>query len=363
MSAGLTNTNTVSTASAGPLSATPPRLSSWRLAAVGVAIAGVVALAFAVTPLAGRAEYGVVTWLAVTVGVYAFSRVQEGSRRAKDRLATILLCSSFAVALAPLISVLTLVIGHGLHRLDGTFLWHSMRNVPDAAAGGGAYHAIVGTLEQVGIATVICVPTGLLVAVYLVEYGRGRLSKAVSTSIDVMTGLPSIVAGLFIVAVWVVFLGHGPKSGFAGSLALSILMLPVVVRSCEEILRLVPDALREASLALGVPRWRTILAIVLPTAVPGITTGIMLAVARVTGETAPLLLTVFGNPSINFNPFSGPQEGLPLFVFDQALLPNPTAIDRAWSGALVLILIVVVFNLSARLLTRVGFTRRLSRKG
>jgi len=175
--------------------------------------------------------------------------------------------------------------------------------------------------------------------------------------VDVMTGLPSIVAGLFILAVWVLFLNQG-YSGFAGSLALVILMIPVVVRSSEEILRLVPDALREASYALGIPRWRTILSIVLPAALPGITTGVMLAIARATGETAPLLLTVFGNDAINVNPFSGPQEGLPLFVFSQAGRPNDTALDRAWAGALALIAIVVLLNVTARLLIRRSVQRR-----
>jgi len=147
-------------------------------------------------------------------------------------------------------------------------------------------------------------------------------------------------------------------SGFAGSLALVILMTPVVVRSTEEMLRLVPDALREASYALGISRWRTIVRVVLPAALPGITTGVMLSIARVSGETAPLLLTVFGNAAINSNPFSGPQEGLPLFVFNEAGLPNQTALDRAWSGALTLIVLVVLLNVIARLLVRRSVLRQ-----
>jgi phosphate transport system permease protein len=166
-----------------------------------------------------------------------------------------------------------------------------------------------------------------------------------------MTGVPSIVAGLFVFAFWILALGQ-PFSGLAGALALTILMLPIVVRGYEEMLRLVPADLREASYALGVPRWKTVLRIVLPTALPGMVTAIMLGVARITGETAPLLLTVFGADAINTDPFHGPQSGLPLFVFDQASRPNQVAVDRARAGALTLILIVVALNVIARLAVR-----------
>ena len=175
-----------------------------------------------------------------------------------------------------------------------------------------------------------------------------------------MTGLPSIIAGLFILSFWVLTLHQG-FSGFAGALALTVLMIPVVIRTSEEMLRLVPTALRESSLALGVRQWRTIVSVVIPAALPGITTGIMLAVARVMGETAPVLLTVFGNPSVNMNPFAGPQESLPLFIFNQAQLPNDTATNRAWAGALTLIILVIALTVAARLLTRrwnVSTTRR-----
>ncbi|WP_049575845.1 phosphate ABC transporter permease PstA [Nonomuraea sp. SBT364] len=271
-------------------------------------------------------------------------------RRVKDRMVQGLVYLAFALAVVPLVSVLWLVISNGLARFDMEFLTHSMRNIGARDAGGGAYHAIIGTLEQVLLASVISVPIGLLTAIYLVEYGNGgRLSRAISFFVDVMTGIPSVVAGLFVLAFWILFLGM-PYSGFAGAMALSILMMPTVVRSAEEMLRLVPADLREASYALGVPKWRTIVKVVLPTALTGIITGVMLAVARVAGETAPLLLTVFFTDSINNDPFNGPQMGLPLFVFDQAARPNDTAIDRAWTGALTLILIVMLFNLVARLI-------------
>ncbi|MCW2879928.1 MAG: phosphate transporter, permease protein PstA [Sphaerisporangium sp.] len=273
------------------------------------------------------------------------------SRRLKNRIVQGLVWLAFAIAVVPLVSVLWLVVKNGYARFDAEFLTHSMRNIGARDAGGGAYHAVLGTLEQVGLATLISVPIGLLTAVYLVEYGQGRrLSRSISFFVDVMTGIPSVVAGLFVLAFWVLVLGFG-YSGFAGALALSILMMPTVVRSAEEMLRLVPNDLREASYALGVPKWKTITRIVLPTALTGIVTGVMLAIARVAGETAPLLLTVFITDSINTDPFTGPQMGLPLYVFDQAQRPNVTAVDRAWAGALTLILIVMLLNLVARLIT------------
>ncbi|MBE3015552.1 phosphate ABC transporter permease PstA [Microbispora sp. NEAU-D428] len=275
----------------------------------------------------------------------------SAARRAKDRLVQVLVYLAFALAVIPLLSVLWLVVKNGIGRFDMEFLTHSMRNIGARDAGGGAYHAIIGTLEQVLLASLIAVPIGLLTAVYLVEYGEGgRLSRIISFFVDVMTGVPSVVSGLFILAFWILVLGM-PFSGFAGALALSILMMPVVVRSAEEMLRLVPRELREASYALGVPKWRTIVKVVLPTAFTGIVTGVMLAVARVAGETAPLLLTVFITDSINNDPFNGPQMGLPLYVFDQAGRPTDTAINRAWTGALTLILIVMLLNLVARLIT------------
>ncbi|MEV5414396.1 phosphate ABC transporter permease PstA [Thermopolyspora sp. NPDC052614] len=273
-------------------------------------------------------------------------------RRIKDQIVRALVYLAFAIAVVPLVSVVWLVIANGIQRFDIEFLTHSMRNIGARDAGGGAYHAILGTLEQVGLATVISVPIGLLTAIYLVEYAQGgRLSRAISFFVDVMTGIPSVVAGLFVLAFWVLVLGMG-FSGFAGAIALSILMLPTVVRSTEEMLRIVPGELREAAYALGVPKWRTILRVVIPTAFTGIVTGIMLAIARVAGETAPLLLTVFFTDSINSDPFSGPQMGLPLYVFDQAGRPTDTAIARAWTGALTLILIVMLLNLAARLIAR-----------
>jgi phosphate transport system permease protein len=270
-------------------------------------------------------------------------------RRLTNSAATVLICLAVVLALIPLALVLTYTINRGSKAISVGFLSHSMRNVTPLSPSGGAYHSIIGTVEQVLIASVISVPLGLMVAIYLVEYGRGRLAALVRFFVDVMTGVPSIVAGLFIYAFWVIGL-HKGFSGLAAGLALAVLMLPVVVRSSEEMLKLVPDELREASVALAVPRWKTIMRVVLPTASAGLTTGVMLAVARVTGETAPLLLTAFGFDSIHSDPFKGPQSGLPLFVFAQARSAFQVAIDRAWAGALTLIAIVLLLTLIARML-------------
>lgn len=324
-----------------------------RPALVGVVLAAIVATAvvFRLTALAGRAQYVLAAAGLAIAAVTVTSWWREGRRRATERLATSLVTAAFAVALLPLASVVSYTVARGANRLSLDFLTHSMAGVGPLSPGGGVYHAVIGTVQQVLLASLLSVPLGLLVAVYVTEYGPGRLATATRFLVDVMTGIPSIVAGLFVFAFWVLALHRG-FSGFAGAIALAILMLPVVVRSAEEMLRLVPVGLREAAYALGVPKWRTILRVVLPTATTGITTGVMLAVARVTGETAPLLLTVGGNAFINNNPFHGQQSSLSLFVFDQAGRAFAVAVDRAWASACTLILIVVLLYVAARLLTR-----------
>jgi phosphate transport system permease protein len=226
-----------------------------------------------------------------------------------------------------------------------------MRNV--IGAGGGALHAIVGSVEITLMAALMSVPIGLLTAIYLVEYGRGPVARAVTFLVDVMTGIPSIVAGLFAFALFQLLTGNpGIRLGFGGSVALSVLMVPIVVRSSEEMLKLVPIELREAAYALGVPKWLTILKVVLPTALAGIVTGVMLALARVIGETAPLLLIAGYTDGMNYNLFDQRMMTLPVFVYTQWAQPgtDPTPyLERAWTGALALILIVLVLNLIARL--------------
>jgi phosphate transport system permease protein len=288
--------------------------------------------------------------------MYVISRLVEGARQAKDRLVTSLVSTAFIIALLPLVSLVYTVVLNGLPRmLEPSFFTSSMRNV--LGSGGGALHAVIGTLEITLAATAISVPVGLLTSIYLVEYGRGALARTITFMIDVMTGIPSIVAGLFAYALFVLVSGNpGYRSGFGGAVALSVIMIPVVVRSSEEILKLVPNELREASYALGVPKWLTVLKIVIPTAIAGITTGVMLAVARVIGETAPLLLVTGFTAGMNYNLFSDQMMTLPMFTYTQYANQGPNAADylnRAWASALTLILLVMILNLVARAIARI----------
>jgi phosphate transport system permease protein len=326
-----------------------PKWAPWAVAAAATAVAVAVGLG---AGLHSRVQWGLMAAVLFVLGSYALSAKVEGRRQAKDRIATSLVWVAFLLAVVPLLSLVWETVVRGVKVLDGYFLTHSMGTVADAEPGGGIYHAILGTAQQVGLATLIAAPIGVLTAIYLVEYGRGALAKAVTFFVDVMTGIPSIVAGLFILSLMLMF--DLQPFGFAGSLALAILMLPVVVRSTEEMLKLVPNELREASLALGVPRWRTILKVVLPTAVGGITTGVMLAIARIAGESAPVLLLVFGNPFINANPFEGAQASLPLYIYQQYInsAGSEAAYDRAWAAALTLIAFVMILNLVARGIAR-----------
>ncbi len=326
-----------------------PRWAPAATAAASIAIGSGIGAGFG---LASHLQWGLIAAVLFVVISYGLSARVEGRRQAKDRLATSVVWVAFVLAVTPLVALIFYTVQQGIGVVDGNFLSHSMKGVLSSGPGGGIYHALIGTLEQVALATLIAAPLGLLTAVYLVEYGRGRLARSVTFFVDVMTGVPSIVAGLFVLSVWILGLGFS-YSGFAGSLALAILMLPIVVRSTEEMLKLVPNELREASYALGVPRWKTILRIVIPTAIGGITTGVMLAVARITGETAPVLMLVFGADIINNNPFVGPQQSLPMYIWQQyALVNNDFGYARAWGAALVLIAFVMGLNLIARGIAR-----------
>ncbi|MFG2830157.1 phosphate ABC transporter permease PstA [Streptomyces sp. NPDC048434] len=334
-----------------PVSLKQARLPRWTPPVLALVAAGAGCGIGLAAGLDSFIQWGLIAALLFVFGTFALAAGVEGARQAKDRLSTSLVWFAFLIAVVPLASLLWETVARGTKVLNGYFLSHSMGTTPDALPGGGIYHAIIGTLEQVGLATLIAAPIGLLTAIYLVEYGRGRLSRAVTFFVDVMTGIPSIVAGLFILSVWILILGFGP-SGFAGAMALAILMMPVVVRSTEEMLKLVPNELREASLALGVPKWRTILKVVLPTSIGGITTGVMLSIARITGETAPVLLLVWGAKTINNNPFEDAQQSLPLYVFQQWQQGSEASYDRAWAAALVLIAFVMILNLVARGIAR-----------
>jgi phosphate transport system permease protein len=248
----------------------------------------------------------------------------------------------------------TKVLVEGAPVISGQFLSFSMRNV--IGEGGGIYHAILGTLLITLAATLISVPVGLMAAIYLVEYGgNGRTARTITFLVDVMTGIPSIVAGLFAYALFVLFFGEGVRLGFGGAVALSLLMIPIVVRSCEEMLKLVPHDLREAAYALGVPKWRTVTKVVLPTSLAGIITGVTLAVARVIGETAPLLIIAGSTDSVNLNLFAERMMTLPVFIYysyTQPGVPAEFGQERAWGAALVLIVIVMTLNLLARAVGR-----------
>ncbi|NLJ54539.1 MAG: phosphate ABC transporter permease PstA [Intrasporangiaceae bacterium] len=288
------------------------------------------------------------------VVIYVVGRAIEGRRHGLDRFVTGLVTTFFLMALIPLLSVIWTVVSKGLARFDAEFFTWSMRGV--LGEGGGAYHAIMGTLIITGITTLLSVPIGIFAAIYLVEYGqKGRLAKALTFFVDVMTGIPSIVAGLFAVALFTLFLGPGARMGIIGSVALMVLMIPVVVRSTEEMLRLVPNELREASYALGVPKWLTISKVVLPTAAAGIGTGVTLAIARVIGETAPLLVTVGTTTNLNVNPFDGRMQTLPVFAYYSYAtpgIPREAFTERMWAAVLTLMLIVMTLNIIARLISK-----------
>jgi phosphate transport system permease protein len=295
------------------------------------------------------------TALDTPVKAPAFTPISR-RRKLTNSLATVLVTLSVVVAVVPLIWVLYSVVSKGFRvLLDSTWWTNSQAGMTAFAAGGGAYHALVGTLLQGLVCAVISIPIGVLVGIYLVEYGGGtKLGKLTTFMVDILTGVPSIVAALFVYALWVATLGFG-RSGFAVSLALVLLMIPVIVRSTEEMLRIVPMDLREASYALGVPKWKTIVRIVIPTALSGIVTGILLALARVMGETAPLLILVGYSQAMNFDMFNGFMGSLPGMMYDQTSAgagANPVPTDRLWAAALTLILLIAVLNIGARFLAK-----------
>ncbi|MFC5994493.1 phosphate ABC transporter permease PstA [Pseudonocardia hispaniensis] len=274
-------------------------------------------------------------------------------RRIKNGVATALVGFAFLVALVPLAWVIISVLAKGTGAVLSAEWWtQSLNGLLARQQGGGAYHAIIGTLFQGLVCAAIATPIGVMVAVYLVEYGgTSRLARAATFMVDILTGVPSIVAALFIYAVWISIFGLG-RSAFAVSLALVLLMVPVVVRSSEEMLRIVPDDLREASYALGVPKWKTIMKVVIPTALSGMLTGIVLALARVMGETAPVLILVAYAPYINFNIFEGNMASLPLLMTVERNNPTDAGADRVWGAAITLILIITIFQLLAAFLSK-----------
>ena len=350
------SSSTAPAASSGLTNGRLPQGSPWGVLALSAVVS---AILFAVLGIASGAGFNIAGFAVVAVLLYlvlitVISSMVEGRRKAVDRLVTGIVTAAFALAMVPLISLGFTVVTNGVAGISADFFTSSMRNV--VGDGGGALHAIIGTLLVTLAAAIISIPIGLMTAVYLVEYGKGgRMARTITFLVDVMTGIPSIVAGLFAFAVFALFFGPGIRLGIMGAVALSVLMIPVVVRSSEEMLRLVPNELREASYALGVPKWLTIVKVVLPTSIAGITTGIMLSVARVIGETAPLLITAGVTTSMNYNLFEGRMMTLPVFAYSQYMnqgIPAEAYINRAWAAAFVLIVIVMALNLIARLIAR-----------
>ena len=297
------------------------------------------------------------------VGIGALSAVVENRRKALDRIVRSLVVIAFLLAIAPLVSTLVTVTAKGIGELNWGFISQTGGAVFDPATlkvtiTTGALQAIVGTLEITGMAALMSIPIGILTAIYLVEYARpGQwMARTVTFLVDVMTGIPSIVAGLFAFSLFALLVGPKAFSGFSASVALSVLMIPIVVRSCEEMLRLVPHDLREASFALGVSRFSTIVKIVLPTALAGIITGVMLAIARVIGETAPIFMAASFTDNFNANLFSGPMQTLPVLAYTGYKFPGQdiaASNASAWGAALLLVLIVVVLNIIARVIARI----------
>jgi phosphate transport system permease protein len=317
--------------------------------AAALALCAVVEAALGIFTVALMLVFGALVAIA---GIYVWSRAVEGPRRAKDRAVTMAIVAAFGVAMAPLISLLYEVVKRGVPGLSAEFFTEDARG---KIGGGGAEHAIVGTLIITGVAVVISVPIGLMAAIYMNEYGNGRLRRALTFFVDVMTGIPSIVAGLFAYALFELFFGPGIRMGVMGSVALSVLMIPIVIRSSEEVLKIVPNHLREAAYALGTPKWRTIAKVVLPTAFAGLVTGVMIATARIIGETAPLLVTTGVVDSLNTDPFGGRMQNLAVYAFNEYRSPGidkAASYDRAWAAALTLIAIVMILNVIARLVYR-----------
>jgi phosphate transport system permease protein len=278
-------------------------------------------------------------------------RALSPRRRLRNNLATAWMVGSLLVALVPLAVIVVYVIAKGAAVVSWSFLTKSIPIITQFP-GGGIKPAIVGTVVITGMAALMAIPLGVLAAIYLNEYGRDGLpARVIRFMADVMTGVPSIVMGLFVATIWVSSGLHRGYSGFAGSLALGALMLPIVIRSSEEMLKLVPEDLRQASDALGARRWRTVVSVALPAALPGMVSGAVLAIARAAGETAPLLFTIGISRTTNWNPLKGSHTALSQEIWNNAQTPFPAAHDRAWGAALTLIVIVFVCTVVARVVS------------
>jgi phosphate transport system permease protein len=341
-----------------------PITSSMLLEGVGSAVAAL-ALVWIVFAVAGiDAPLGMgFAWFVLFFVIYGVLCWRlYGGLVAKDRMATVGIWAGALVAMFALAAVIFYVVYKGVWAvLDGFphFLTADMTQLGASSKitqlGVGA--AIVGTVEQVGIATVLTVPLGIMTATYLVN-SNGPFAKAVSAVVDAMTGAPAIIAGLFVYILWVQPHHTSGKSGFAAALALAVMMLPIVTRAAEEVVAIVPGSLREAALALGAPEWRVLVRVVLPTARAGLMTAVILGIARIAGETAPVLFNAGGLEAYNWNPFSGQQDNLPLRIYENIFQPGKVINQSAWGASLVLVLLVLILFVVARLLGRATPGRR-----
>ena len=281
----------------------------------------------------------------VTVAIPDHLRRARGRERraVMDRAMQLATVSCTIVAVVPLVAVLAFITINGISALSIDLL---TRPPKATGVGGGAVTAIAGSIQMVGLATVIAVPVGLMAGIYVSEFAGRRAGSVVRFCADVLVGIPSILVGVFVFTFLV--LPFRQYNAFAGSVALAVIMVPVIMRTTEEILRLVPGDLREASLALGVRRWRTVISIAVRAGWPGILTGIMLAVARAAGETAPLIMTTLGSRLLNIGDFSRPMDALPLFIYNNARQPYPLLNQQAWGAAFLLLLAVLTINILVR---------------
>ncbi|WP_300681280.1 phosphate ABC transporter permease PstA [Nocardioides sp.] len=336
-------------------SARLPAYAGWLVFVLSFALSGLLALLLGM----GIVPFVIIGGLLTIVGIPVWSLVVENRRAATDRFVTAIVWALFAVALVPLVWLIWVVLKEGVPGINWDLLTHDQVQTLDPATGklivgAGLKHALIGTMMITLGAIIISVPIGIFTAIYLTEYaGKNKIGRTITFLVDVMTGIPSIVAGLFALALFTLIFGVGTRMGVMGSIALSLLMIPTVVRSAEEMMRLVPADLREASYALGVPKWRTIVKVVIPTAFAGIVTGVVLAISRVIGETAPLLVAVGTFESVNYNLFSGRMMTLPVYIMTQYNTATPQGFSNAWSAALILIVLVMVLNLVARAISKI----------
>jgi len=338
-----------------PWVATPKQ----RLTTAGVYLAAALVsyLLVAVTPMKGKLAYFVIFFFASLIIDFVLSYLQRGVASAKDAVARGFVSVGMTLAVLPIFSILFEVIKRGYKGLSFGLFTHdmSLTSVNDPLGNGGLIHAITGTIIMVVMALIVAMPIGILTAVYLTEI-RGKFSAPIKFLVQAMSGVPSIVAGLFILSAYVYPI-TGSLSGFAGSLALMILMIPTIARTSEEVLLLIPNDLREAGVALGGTQWRTVALVVVPAAKSGLVTALILGIARVAGETAPLVLLTGGGEKVNPNPFSGPMGSLPIYIWKCFGQGTEQSIARAWSGILVLLVIVLALFTMARFLSERKVTK------